>query len=119
MDKPDVFELTIDPCLPHASTRSSSARFASALLDDRFDDPVARRRSPASRRRSRRFGSAPARRAVKNGSGFSFRARSSPLSRRLRRDVEEQNGITGVGKMRGDLRAHRAGAEHGGDRIFW
>ncbi len=40
------------------------------------------------------------------------RAREA-VARRIRGDVEQQNGHTRIGKVRGDLRAHRPGAEHG------
>ena len=40
------------------------------------------------------------------------RAREA-VARRIRGDVEQKNGHTRIGKVSGDLRAHRPGAKHG------
>ncbi len=49
---------------------------------------------------------------VKNGSGFSARARLSPSAAAVGGDVEQQRRHAGVGEVRGNLGAHRAGAEN-------
>ena len=80
-------------------------------FDDRFDDPVDGRDGGEvvveAARADERCAS-----GVKNGSGLSWRARGQPLARRVAGDVEQQHRDAGVGEVRGNLRAHRAGAEN-------
>ena len=116
-ESPDVFELTIEPGRRTASTRSSSARFASACSMTASMIQSACARSGQIRVEAARPDALDGVSAVKNGSGFSFRARSRPSRAACARHVEQTERGIRRWPVRGDLRAHRSGAEHGADRI--
>ena len=109
---PDVFELTIVPGAPDRVDALEQRPLDVEPLDDRLDDPVGAREASRGRCRSRRCVISAAASAVKNGSGLSARARFSPSRATVAGHVEQQDRNAGVGEVRGDLRAHRAGAEH-------
>ena len=83
-------------------------------LDDRLDDPVGGARAGEIGRRSCRCVISARRvRVVKNGSGLSAARASSPSRAASAVTSSSSDGHAGIGQVRGDLRAHRAGAEHG------
>ena len=109
---PDVFEVTIVPGRRTASTRSSSARLTSscsttASMIQSTSAIFARSSKPAVVISADRVGREERVRLERAGA-------VEALARELRREVEQQRRHAGVGEMRGDLRAHRAGAEDGG-----
>ena len=112
MGMPDVLDVVIVPAPARGVHAGEQRALDVDLLDDGFDDPVDVLEPRQPGRRSRRSTRATRRPGVKNGSGLSARARSRPDAREPRREVEEQRRHAGVGEVRGDLRAHRAGAEN-------
>ena len=89
-------------------------------LGDRLDDEIAFGESARDRCRSWRRRSHAARSFAPSGAGSSLARPAMALRDQpvrvalLGRKVEQHDRNVGVGEMRGDLRAHDAGAEHGG-----
>ena len=112
IESPDVLELTIDPSRRSASTRSRSDRFASArsMMASTIQSVCAIHARSESKPPVLMRATAS---AEKNGSGLSCRARSSPSRAACGRYVEEDDRVSGVTQMCGDLRAHGSGAEDG------
>ena len=109
---PEVFELTMDPARRPLDPRQQRPLDVE-LLDDRLDDPVGVGRAAASPLEAAGRDRASSASGVKNGSGFSARARWSPRGRGVGGDVEQERRHAGVGEVRRDLGAHDAGAQHG------
>ena len=95
IDKPDVFELTMEPARRTASTRSRRERFASALLDDRFDDPVGLR-DPFEIRIESPGPDAAGDVGREKRIGFERARALEPLARRLRGHIEQRDRVSGV-----------------------
>ena len=110
---PDVFDDDDRARAPHRVDALEQRALDVDLLDDRFDDPVGARPDVARSVSKPPVVISAAASGVKNGSGFSARARFSPVARDVGGQVEQQRRHAGVGEVRGDLRAHRAGAEDG------
>jgi hypothetical protein len=87
------------------------ALFDVQLLDDRLDNPVASRNAREilfkASGRDRRHGIVSEKRV-----GLERTCPLQSVPCRFRRDIEQHDRQTRVRKMRGDLRAHRAGAKH-------
>ena len=92
-----------------ASTRSSRARLTSnrSTTASTIQSAVERSRVLSNPPVTMRLATS----ASKNGSGFSAFARFSPFAPPSVVEVEQRHRQAGVGDVRGNLRAHRPGAE--------
>ena len=111
---PEVLVLTMVRGPRCGASRSSRRVLEVELFDDGLDDPVRFRgvrdaviERPGPDRE-------PAVSGRKNGSGFGLAGAIEAGSGGVSGDVQQQHGEPGVGEVRGDLRAHRSGAEHRG-----
>ena len=108
---PDVFELTIEPRRRAASTFSSSARLMSSC------STTASMIQSLSLTRGELVEAAGRDQLPRIGREERIRLQRAralePVARGIGRDIEQQRRNAGVGEVRGDLRAHRAGAQDG------